>query len=203
MPKKIENVSGKIMESAMEIYRKEGYEGISIRKISSLSGIAVGTVYSYYADKETLIAQIFSSSLEELKNSMMENIFLRDSKEALYGAVFAFITNAAGRENDVIRYALDLHGRKDHVSKALSGQLLQIKELLCQLVIRISEENGTDVVSDSKMLTEMLYGMIHAVIKNGCDDAAEKYANMICGMVCRQLEEKSTLIQNGSFASQG
>lgn len=58
MPKQIEDLDGKILESCRRLLPKYGYAGLTIRKVASDCGIAVGTVYNYYASKELLIASV-------------------------------------------------------------------------------------------------------------------------------------------------
>lgn len=48
----------KILEQALMIAKKEGVDKLSIRKLSSACGIAIGSVYNYYPDKETLVTAV-------------------------------------------------------------------------------------------------------------------------------------------------
>jgi AcrR family transcriptional regulator len=48
----------KILEAAMEIAIREGVDHVSIRKLANACGIAVGSMYNYYPDKETLISAV-------------------------------------------------------------------------------------------------------------------------------------------------
>ena len=52
MPKIIENIEQKIFNAVVQLIRKHGYSAISMRMIAKESGIAVGTLYNYYSDKE-------------------------------------------------------------------------------------------------------------------------------------------------------
>ena len=51
MPKKIEDVTQKIINAALEIYHEEGYDSLSMRRIAEVSGLSVGTVYTHFDDK--------------------------------------------------------------------------------------------------------------------------------------------------------
>ena len=48
----------KILEQALMIAKKEGVDKLSIRKLASACGIAIGSVYNYYPDKETLVVAV-------------------------------------------------------------------------------------------------------------------------------------------------
>ena len=45
----------KILEQAMEIAKKEGVDKLSVRKLSSACGIAIGSVYNYFPNMDTLM----------------------------------------------------------------------------------------------------------------------------------------------------
>lgn len=47
-----------ILEVALLIAKKEGVDKLSIRKLASACGIAVGSVYNYYPDKESLVTAL-------------------------------------------------------------------------------------------------------------------------------------------------
>lgn len=47
-----------ILEKALLIAKKEGVDKLSIRKLASACGIAVGSVYNYYPDKDALVTAL-------------------------------------------------------------------------------------------------------------------------------------------------
>lgn len=50
--------TGKILETALEIAKKEGVDKLNIRKIAADCGIAVGSVYNYYPNKDALMSAV-------------------------------------------------------------------------------------------------------------------------------------------------
>ena len=48
----------KILEQALIIAKREGIDKLSIRKLASACGIAIGSVYNYYPDKEALVTAV-------------------------------------------------------------------------------------------------------------------------------------------------
>lgn len=47
-----------ILEQAMALAIREGVDAVSIRKLASACGIAIGSVYNYYPNKEALITAV-------------------------------------------------------------------------------------------------------------------------------------------------
>lgn len=47
-----------ILEKALEIAKRDGVDKVSIRKLASACGIAIGSVYNYYPNKEAVIVAV-------------------------------------------------------------------------------------------------------------------------------------------------
>ena len=70
------------MQSAMENFSKKGFDRTRMEDIAAAAGIAKGTLYLYFKDKEGLFYAICDHNLEELRNQLSrlfnrkENILL-------------------------------------------------------------------------------------------------------------------------------
>jgi TetR/AcrR family transcriptional regulator, fatty acid metabolism regulator protein len=60
------NKEAGILESAIEIFAKHGYHNSRISQIAKEAGIASGSIYLYYKNKEDLLARIFQNVWEQL-----------------------------------------------------------------------------------------------------------------------------------------
>ncbi|MBN2081810.1 TetR/AcrR family transcriptional regulator, partial [bacterium] len=49
----------KIIESATELFARRGYHGTPVPKIAENAGVAVGTIYRYFPDKERLASEAY------------------------------------------------------------------------------------------------------------------------------------------------
>jgi len=76
----------KIMQSAMENFAKKGFDGTRMEDIAAAAGLAKGTLYLYFKNKEDLFYAICDHNLEELRNQLYrlfnrkENILLDAEK---------------------------------------------------------------------------------------------------------------------------
>jgi TetR/AcrR family transcriptional regulator, repressor for uid operon len=72
----------KIMQSAVEIFAKNGFDRTRMEDIAMAAGLAKGTLYLYFKNKEDLFYAICDHNLEELRNQLSrvfnrkENIML-------------------------------------------------------------------------------------------------------------------------------
>ena len=75
-------IKERIMQSAMENFSKKGFDRTRMEDIAGAAGIAKGTLYLYFKDKEGLFYAICDHNLEELRNQLSrlfnrkENILL-------------------------------------------------------------------------------------------------------------------------------
>jgi len=68
MPKIIKDIEAKILRSAIELLKEKGYENVDMRLVAKANGIAVGTLYNYFSNKE----ELFLSALEESWSDTIE-----------------------------------------------------------------------------------------------------------------------------------
>ncbi len=58
MPKIIDEARASILVTTRRLLEQQGYAGVSLRSIAAECGIAVGTIYNYFKNKDTLIAHL-------------------------------------------------------------------------------------------------------------------------------------------------
>lgn len=72
LPKILDNPKEEILKHAREIVLNEGSETLTMRKVSQLSGIAVGTLYNYFPTKRDLIIQLMENYWYDYLNAVDE-----------------------------------------------------------------------------------------------------------------------------------
>lgn len=82
MPKIIENLKYEILRESKSILITLGYSKLSMRSVASKCDIAVGTLYNYFPNKESLLIHIFREDWENLSLKLDDLIYERiDCKE--------------------------------------------------------------------------------------------------------------------------
>lgn len=80
-----------ILAVAQEIFAKAGLEGATIRAIAQGAGYTAGAVYSYYATKEAIYADILAHSLVALRRAVDEAAReAKDDRGRVRGTIRAF-----------------------------------------------------------------------------------------------------------------
>ncbi len=70
MPKQIENLQERILETAKCELLASDYSGFTIRTVAKKCGIAVGTIYNYYTSKDILAASVMLKDWNEALSAM-------------------------------------------------------------------------------------------------------------------------------------
>jgi TetR/AcrR family fatty acid metabolism transcriptional regulator len=87
-----------IFEAAIRVFAEEGYFKATISHIASAAGLATGTVYLYFGNKEGILLKIFDQVWEELFR-LIERIHGRDDMdsrekfETIIDALFDYFTS--------------------------------------------------------------------------------------------------------------
>lgn len=86
MPKIIEGAREKILVNAKRRLFENGYQHLSLREVAKESGIATGTIYNYFANKDCLIASIMLEDWEKAINKMEKKVKAAATvKEGVFG----------------------------------------------------------------------------------------------------------------------
>jgi uncharacterized protein (TIGR00369 family) len=80
----------RIFQEAAKIIAKKGFANASMRDIAAASGLSVSSIYQHIANKDDLLAQIFESYLNEIKQGVAEATVAQGSSiERLRAAIDA------------------------------------------------------------------------------------------------------------------
>lgn len=64
-----------ILAAGRSLLEREGYTGLSMRLVADRAGVSPGTLYTYFADKEELFAELYSERLELLEQELRHEVF--------------------------------------------------------------------------------------------------------------------------------
>src|SRR6516165_9704491 len=64
---KAEETGLKILESAMALFRQEGFDSATMRDIAEAAGVATGAAYYYYPSKDAIVMDFYQRSSEEMQ----------------------------------------------------------------------------------------------------------------------------------------
>ncbi|HET6344108.1 MAG TPA: TetR/AcrR family transcriptional regulator [Myxococcota bacterium] len=84
----------RILDAALDVFARKGFHEAKISEIARAAGVADGTIYLYFKNKDDLLISLFESKLEQINEGLRNE--LKD------------ITDARERLQHIIRYHLRL-----------------------------------------------------------------------------------------------
>lgn len=137
MPKKILNLKDHILENACSLMTRLGYDQFNIRELATQCGIASGTLYNYFPNKDELLTAIIQKYLDDFMKSFNsvsnEPIALFPKLQKIYDLIKNFVDKSHDiwKQHDVlnIKILINKHQLK---KQQIFDQLTQMMALLIQ-----------------------------------------------------------------------
>lgn len=82
--KRSEETLQKILDSAMNLLESEGIAGFNTNAVAKVAGVNVGTLYHYFSDKNSLLAEMFLRSESERVDYLSKRLESFGSAQDLY-----------------------------------------------------------------------------------------------------------------------
>jgi len=74
----------KIMNAAREMFVRDGYEAVTLRKVAKAIEYSPAAIYQYFKDKRALFLAVIRSDSEDLRENVLECMKLEDPIERLH-----------------------------------------------------------------------------------------------------------------------
>ena len=151
-----------IIEAALDIFAKQGYEETTIAQIAAAAGVAVGTVYLYFHNKREIYKQasidwtnrlavalrdprILSLPIRQVPRAMIETVFRLCHQNSNMMSIFQVDIQSS----EELRQHKDADGE-------ISGAI--------DAFLRSTIESGQLAPFDTMMYAKLLFGLVHAAL---------------------------------------
>lgn len=170
-----------ILEAAIKVFAEVGYHKAKISKIAEIAGVATGSVYVYFEDKEDILLQIFSQIWAKLYDELLAvknnaNLSPTDKFDAMIDLVFDVYT-----ENPPL--AMVFVNEQSHLQRSAQERFTTFYEKFMNVGEEIiSEGIEKGVFSDSLdvgILRYYIFGAIRNLIQHWASDPKKFPLNKI------------------------
>ncbi len=156
---KNEEIRTAILEAATEIGLEEGFEELSIRKITDKIGYSAAIVYHYFKDKQEILDTIHNQTSMELMKAVTACIKPERSFSDNCKVVFKLIGEISAYQSDMFK--LILLNKYSYKSESIQPWIDMIKQCVDYGISRGElKEIDSDIVShillDSFMVSQMI-----------------------------------------------
>jgi AcrR family transcriptional regulator len=77
----------RIVEAALDLFRRQGFEATTTREIAQAAGTATGTLFNYFATKEAILACLAAEALSKARGDFARQAIAGDLEEKLFALV--------------------------------------------------------------------------------------------------------------------
>ncbi len=155
-----------ILEAAERLFAESRFDEVLMDDVAVEAGVAKGTIYRYFADKESLYLTVLTEGFEDLQRQIRCEAASPDPVDRLEHTVRAVV-----RYMNRNRYLFRLMGRDDGESARRRGHWHRWKGRRAELVdavaqvLRYGEERGAFAVPHLHTDAQILLGMIRSCIR--------------------------------------
>lgn len=100
----------KILKAAIKVFAKNGFHNSKISQIAKEAGVADGTIYLYFKNKDDILIRLFEEKLDEINNDLrneLENI--RDPREKFQIFIRKHLSTVERNRNLAEVISVELH----------------------------------------------------------------------------------------------
>src|SRR5258708_33267641 len=89
LTKKAEATSARILDVALDLFRRRGFEQTTMRGIAAKAGVSLGSAYYYFESKEDLVMAFYEQAIEAMAPRMEAALASTTSFEERIAAIMA------------------------------------------------------------------------------------------------------------------
>ncbi len=163
----------KIFEASMNLFATKGYDATSIEEITSVVGVAKGTLYYHFSSKEEIFNFLVEEGMKLLQNSISIKIANCNTLASKLKAVLLIQIKVMTKYEDFMTIVLSQVLGKESRHLTCRKYVFEYIDLI-EKIIQDSIDNGEAKdanLDDPKVLASGLFGITYSIllykIKNG------------------------------------
>ncbi|PJZ00327.1 TetR family transcriptional regulator [Bacillus vallismortis] len=154
-----------IIDAAVQVIAENGYHQSQVSKIAKQAGVADGTIYLYFKNKEDILISLFKEKMGQFIERMEEGIKeKRTAKEKLALVISKHFTLLADDHNLAIVTQLELRQSnlelRQKINEILKGYLNILDGILTEGIQSGELKKGLDV----RLARQMIFGTIDETV---------------------------------------
>ncbi|WP_088225327.1 TetR/AcrR family transcriptional regulator [Desulfosporosinus sp. FKB] len=155
-----------ILDAATEAFAEYGFFNSQISKIAKLAGVADGTIYLYFKNKEDILISLFTERMGQFINEICQEIEeCRSAKERLLRIIKTHLRYMQENRSLAMFAQIELRQSNPKIREAISGPLREYFQRIEQ-VLTEGVNNGEFMLPDIKVGRQMLFGTLDAMVSD-------------------------------------
>jgi AcrR family transcriptional regulator len=158
-----------IVDAAEKVAARDGLSGASLQAIAEQAGVAVGTIYNYFEDRDRLFDALFTRRRDELFEAI-DAAAKEHRSEPFQAQLDAFVRAVLGffdGRRDYLRVAFDAESARFKRSDAKKGSAVQQLRDRAERVVKIGLREKVLREEDADIAGDILVGIVRGILMAG------------------------------------
>ena len=186
-----------ILDAALELFAERTFEGTPVPLIAERAGVAAGTIYRYFENKEALVNALYRRCKGELRDVLAGAIATGTTHEERFRLLWRGQWLFAAEHPHALAFLETQHHEAylDAESHALSGDI----EVAAVAYVRAAQADGTIRNAPPEMLIALAFGAFVGMVKQAGpggllfdEDAARASADVMWSALREEQHETKT-----------
>lgn|SRR5690606_20141045 len=154
-----------IVDAAVVVIAENGYHQAQVSKIAKQAGVADGTIYLYFKNKEDILISVFEEKMavfvEKLEQILVRDIPAVDKLGLMIESHFSLL---ASDLHLAIVTQLELRQSNTEIRMKINGVLREYLLLLDKILVKGMEDGEFDEKMDIRLARQMVFGTMDETI---------------------------------------
>lgn len=159
------NVKEKILASARDLFVREGYEAVSMRKIAAAIDYTAMALYRHFADKDSLLRELCLEDFRTLRQAMDRIAFECDPIRRLHMTGLVYVDFALKFPNQYRLLFLTPLPREVHVEQVMVEHpevdcYARLRQMVAEGILAGRYRKGLD----EEMISQLVWAALHGIV---------------------------------------
>jgi len=156
-----------IIDAAVEVIAENGYHSSQVSKIAKKAGVADGTIYLYFKNKEDILVSLFQEKMGHFISSIEDEIKTKsNAKQKLLTLIEMHYSQLTKNHHLAIVTQLELRQSNKELRLMINDVLKPYLELIDQIVQEGMDEKLFDSSLDLRIIRQMIFGTLDETVTN-------------------------------------
>jgi TetR/AcrR family transcriptional regulator, fatty acid metabolism regulator protein len=158
----------RILEAAVKVFAEQGFYQSTISQIAREAGVADGTIYLYFKNKDDILVQFFSYKAKQVFDLFREEVSTAEnSVEKLRNLVRRHLDEFQRDRNMAIVYQAETHQN----SRSAEPQIREMSKMYLDIVSEIVEQGQ----ADGSMRKDLYLSLVKRFIVGAVDETINNW----------------------------
>ncbi|PTL39901.1 TetR/AcrR family transcriptional regulator [Alkalicoccus saliphilus] len=157
----------KIINAAVKVIAENGYHHSQVSKIAKEAGVADGTIYLYFNNKEDILISLFEEKMGVFVDYIKDKIqYATTIEEKLYILIYTHLTLLEKDHDLALVTQLELRQSNISIRFKVNEVLKDYLGLIDSIIEEGKDSGAFDKDIDTRMMRQVIFGAIDEVVTN-------------------------------------